>query len=294
MPLTDAEKHAIREEEYFRAEVRKELAAGKGPPSVLERMSGFLETKAGFWLLTTVLAGAFATGMTALQQHLNRDEIIKREAADRARRDTETLIKLGPMLTSDNRSQIDVALVLLTGLASREAVESSIAAQVESLIKSTLAAGAQPNASTAERTQAAAIVAYADRASFAVVQGAAPGATPDKAAATAVASVIPDTALPVRVYVHIADEADRGAAKTVSDALRSAGIVAPGTELVPKSNIRQAEIRYCKGKVAPEAPQRVRDIVAAQLSDAQLVVLPEKLCGRVRANHFELWFARRA
>ena len=60
MPLTEEQRQAIRDEEFFRNEVRKDLAGKKGPPGFLERCSAFLETKAGFWLLTTVLAGVTA------------------------------------------------------------------------------------------------------------------------------------------------------------------------------------------------------------------------------------------
>jgi hypothetical protein len=295
MPLSDTEKQAIREEEHFRAEVRKELAAVKAPPSAFERLSGFFETKAGFWLLTTVLAGAFATGMTSLQQYLHREEIEKRDAADRARRDADTLVKLGPMLTSENRSQTAVALVLLTGLASQNAVESTVAKQVKDLIESTLAAGQQPNASAAEQAQAAAIVEYVDRARLTAVQSAGPDAAPAKAAESNAPAAIPDAALPVRVYLHIANEADRAAAKTVGESLRKAAIIVPGIELVPAtSSPAKTNIRYCEGKVAPDAPERVRELVSKDAPEAQLLVLSPRLCGRVRFNHFEVWFSRKA
>jgi hypothetical protein len=53
-----------------------------------------------------VLAGVGATGLTAIQRYFDREEIVKRETADRARRDTETMLKLGPMLTSEKRSDV--------------------------------------------------------------------------------------------------------------------------------------------------------------------------------------------
>ena len=105
MPLTDDERQEIRDEEFFRSEIREEIAGRKAPPTVIERFSTFLETKAGFWLLTTVLAGLTATGFTALQRHLDREEIAQREMTDRARLDMETVLKLGPMLT-DRKSVV--------------------------------------------------------------------------------------------------------------------------------------------------------------------------------------------
>jgi hypothetical protein len=102
MPLSDDQRDSIREEEQFRLDVRRELAGPPVPPhspTLLERISAFFETKAGFWILTTVLAGLAATGFSTLQRFLDRDEIAQRETAERARRDMETVLKLGPLLT---------------------------------------------------------------------------------------------------------------------------------------------------------------------------------------------------
>ena len=68
---------------------------------------------------------------------LDREEIARREAAENARRDMETVLKLGPMLTSDKRTQVDVAIVLLDGLASDNALDSRVANQVKALVQST-------------------------------------------------------------------------------------------------------------------------------------------------------------
>jgi len=66
MPLSEEQRQAIRDEEYFRQEVKQQLAGNKGPPGWLERWSTFFESKAGFWLLTTVLAGVTAPGFPSL------------------------------------------------------------------------------------------------------------------------------------------------------------------------------------------------------------------------------------
>ena len=65
---------------------------------------------------------------TAVKRYIDRDAIAQTEIAERARRDMETVLKLGPMLTSDKRSQVDVAIVLLDGLASDDALDARIAA----------------------------------------------------------------------------------------------------------------------------------------------------------------------
>jgi hypothetical protein len=295
MPLTEEQKQAIRDEEFFRAEVRKELASGKRSFSLLERMSMFFETKAGFWLLTTVLAGVVATGLTAIQRYFDREEIVKRETADRARRDTETMLKLGPMLTSEKRSDVDMAMVLLDGLASDEAVDRRVATQVKALFQSTLAAGLKQDATPEEKVQANAILAFADRARVTAIQSVGPPSTATAAVGgPALSAALDDAALPVRIYIQINNEKDRTAAAAAAQAFRRTGLVVPGIEMVPTQNSpQQNSVRYCENKVSPDALERVRTASAAHVSpEPKLVVLDARLCGKVRFNHFELWFAR--
>jgi hypothetical protein len=292
MPLTEEQRQAIRDEEFFRSEVRKELA---GPSGFLERCSAFLETKAGFWLLTTVLAGVTATGFTSLQRSINREDIVQREAAESARRDMETVLKLGPMLTSDKRTQVDVAIVLLDGLASDKALDTRVANQVKALVQSTLASGLKKDASVEEKAQANAIIAYADRARVMTIQrpdAEVPSAT--QALQSAVSNAIDNTTLPVRIYLQIGSEEDRPKAAAAGEALRKAGLIAPGIELVSaKSAPQQNDLRYCDGKVDANALERVKSAVAAAVTPSpKIVVLDPKLCGKVRFNHFEVWYAR--
>lgn len=282
MPLTEEQRQAIRDEEFFRNEVRKELGH-KGPPGFLERCSAFLETKAGFWLLTTVLAGVTATGFTSLQRYIDREEIAQREAAERARRDMETVLKLGPMLTSDKRTQVDIAIVLLQALASDKAVDIRLANQVQAMfqkvVQNTIASGLKADASDEEKAKANAMIELAD-------------ATP--VGQSPLSAAIDNTSLPVRVYLQIGSQDDRSKAEAAREALRNAGLIAPGIELVPaKSAPKQNDLRYCEGKVDRNALERVKSaFAAAAIPVPKVVVLPQTLCGKVRFNHFEVWYAR--
>lgn len=295
MSLTDEQKQGIRDEEFFRAEVRKELASAGGPPSFLTRLSAFFDTKAGFWLLTTALAGLVATGITSLQRYTDREEIARRETAERSLRDAETVLKLAPMLTSERLSEVKIAIVLLTGLASDAAVEARVATQVMMLIDETLKAGVQQSATPQEQARAAAIISYADKPRIEVIQGSEMPATPDAPVATRVVAAALDSALPVRVYIQIGQQSDRPLAEDARDKLRGAGLVIPGIELVGAGRTpKRDSVRYCQEKVAPDAVERVQAAVgmlAVPVPDFN--VLDRKLCGNVRFNHFELWFARR-
>ncbi|MCD2340155.1 hypothetical protein LRH25_07335 [Ideonella azotifigens] len=310
MALTDEQRQAIREEEQFRLQLRQELAVSspRSAPGPLERLAAFFDTKAGFWLLTTVLASVTATGFGTLQRYLDRNEIREREVAEATRRDTETLLKLGPMLTSDKRSQVDMAIVLLDGLTARMAivlldgltarkgVDDVVAGQVRRLFQATLTAGLKSDATDPEKTQAQAIIAFADSARTAAIQR--PGAAASEPAATqaSVSAAVDQITLPVRVYLQIGSDDDRPRATAALEALRQAGLIAPGVERVPPSSApRSNELRYCGDKIDPGALQRVREAVAAAVSPppAEKVLQPSQ-CGKVRANHFEVWYAHAA
>lgn len=294
MPLSDQQREEIRNEEYFRNEVRRELADRKPPRTFFGHVSTFFETKAGFWLLTSVLAGLVATGYTSMQKYLDRDEIAKREAIQRSQRDLETLLKLGPMLTSEKLSQMDMAILLLDSLASDNALEPRVAVQIRALVQGTLAAGLRSNASPQEKVQAEVIIAYADRARVAAIQE--PEVTQaTQPAQTAAATFLDKAALPARVYIQIAGDEDRAGAEAAQIALRKAGLVAPGIEVVPAKSVPAVnDIRHCDGKVDVGTLERVVSAVNAVVAPApKMVVLPARLCGNVRQNHFELWLARR-
>ena len=290
MALTDDQRLQIRDEEYFRHEVRKELASPKPPTTFIDKCSAFFETKAGFWVLTSVLAGLAATTYTSVQKYIDSNEIAKREAIERSRRDMDTVLKLGPMLTSDKRTQVDMALILLDGLAVDNALEGRVAGQVRSLVQGTLSAGLRKEATPEEKQQADAIIAFADRARVAAVQQ--PEA---KAAEAPVPSSLDAAALPARVYIQIGGEEDRVRADAMRDVFRKAGLIAAGIESVPRQSVpKDNDFRYCKDKVDQEALNRVQAVINAVVIPApKALVLAPRLCGNVRFNHFELWLARR-
>jgi hypothetical protein len=197
------------------------------------------------------------------------------------------------MLTSDKRSEVDMAIVLLDGLATGEAVDGQVSNQVRALIQSTYQAGIRPDATDEQRAQAAAIISYADRPRVDVIQAPDKAPPPEGAPSSLVSAAIDTPALPIRVYFQIGGESDRAAATAAAATLRDAGLVVPGIELVGSRRTPQRDsVRYCAEKVTPEALERVRAATAQLKSAPGFVVLDPKLCGRVRFNHFELWFAQ--
>jgi hypothetical protein len=171
-----------------------------------------------------------------------------------------------------------------------------VANQVKALVQSTLASGLKKDASAEEKVQASAIIAFADRARVMAIQRPeGEAASAGQAVQSAVSNAIDNASLPVRIYLQIGSLDDRPEAEIASEALRKAGLIAPGIELVPiKSAPQQNDLRYCEGKVDPNALERVKSAVAAAVTPApKTVVLDPRLCGKVRFNHFEVWYARR-
>lgn len=305
MPLTDDQRQTIRDEEVFRDEVRRELSSlgGKKPsPGLLGRLSAFFESKLGYWLLTTVVASVSVTGFTALQNALNREEIKKQQAATRSRTDMETLLKLGPMLTSDNLTQINMAIILLTSLVDSGGVNDGIGKPVKKLFEDAMAKGQRPDATPAERNTSNAIASYIDSARIDTIRQA-------DASSTAPAPIAPTTttpsplmqsldqkALPARVYLQIGREAERGVATAAQQALREDGLIAPDIELVGAQRApAHNDLRYCASRVDEAMLARVQQAVARAIRPKPTPVpLPERLCTKVRYNHFEVWFALQA
>lgn len=292
MPLTDHEKQFIRDEEFFRAEVRKQMSDSR-PRSLLAQVGVFLDSRAGFWLLTTVLASVFATSFTALQRYWDRNEIANRERAERRLRDTDTLLKLVPMLTSTRPTDSRIAFVLLNGLAADNAVDAVVSRQITDVVNDTINAGVQPGATADERIRSEAILSGIDQARLTQIQ--APAGTTVATPATAPAALIArldQAALPVRVYIQTPTNAERTAAEQAASRLREAGVVVPGIERVGAAKSpRQNQVRYCAEKVSPDVLMRVRTVVAGWQPPPTFVPMDQRLCGNVRVNHFELWFA---
>lgn len=295
MAMSDEQLQAIREEEVFRHQVRQELAGSPPKKGVLASISAFFETKAGFWLLTTVLAGLSATAISEYQRYTNREAIALAEKAERARRDMDTVLKLGPMLTSEKPTQYKMAIVLLNGLVADNAMDSQIVLQVSSLFNNTLTNGLKADASPAERGQAETIIALADRARTSSIRegSSGSGSTSTMASQGNLVVAIDTQMLPARVYLQIAKENDRPKAALAAKAIRQAGLIAPGIELVPSSSAPPVnDLRFCEGKVDATALERLTNVVNEAVTPApKLVKLKPSQCTKVRFNHFEVWYA---
>lgn len=282
MPLSEQEMQRLRDEEYYRAKVREEMNTANAPSrGVFRRISAFAETKLGFWLVTSVLATSLLSAATAFQNYLHRGEAAARERAERFRADTELIVKLSPMLLSDNAAHKQIAFILLQGLADARAADASIVFQIQSTVE--FAVKSDPGT-------AAVILPMVDQP---------PGRTPDTrqvAAAQAfahstLAASIDTASLPIRIYVQ-AGRSGLSRAETAKRSLEQAGFVMPGIERMEDAKLPLVNsVRYCRGKVSDDALDRVMEAAAKYVSPPpQAFALDPKLCSRVSRNLFELWF----
>lgn len=261
-------------------------------PTFFDRCEAFFETKVGFWLVTVVLVSVAGTGYASFQKWLDRDDIARREKSERSRRDTDTMLKLVPMLTSEKHSEVELAIMLLNGLATADGVDPEVAKQVFAWEISRATTVPPPDAPADQKQQFNALIAYIDQPRIASVKTADAEVKPS-AAPTALSET---RNLPARVYLQIGDKADQARAEAASAALKKAGLVAPGIELVPATSApKVSDLRYCEGKIDADALDRVKAAAASAMSPAPTPVpLPAKMCGNVRFNHFEIWIARRS
>lgn len=283
MPLSDEQKQALRDEEFFREQVRKELAGPKKAPGVLDRVAAFAESKLGFWVLTTVLGGVVATGVTSFQRWVDREAIDTARKEEKARRDLDAMLKLGPLLTSPKPSEASMAQMLLSSMVEKGAIDKKLALDIgqlqEAALRSTRQAEVAPPVVAAAPAQPA--------ASTPVASGSAPAPAPTYGAYAA-------NPLPVHVYVQVASDADRKRAEGARQALRGAGILAPGIEIVgPERSPSRNELRYCADRIDADALARVSQALAPVVSPAPAnQPIAARLCAGVKNNQFELWYAR--
>lgn len=294
MALTDEQKDAIREEEAIRADARKEIAEGKRPITKLEKLNAFLESKVGFWLLATVLTGIVSTAYGSFQLYLNKDQVARQKEVEDTRRDTDLVIRIAPMLSSTDMTQVRVGSILLTSLAEHRAMNQSLALQVRFLFDDMLRVGQNPGARPVDvqRTEVMS-QAFDSTSRVGRTNGTGPSTAPASAPVVSTPTILDNAALPVRLYIQIPSDTERNAATIDRDRLRAASLIVPGIETVgPQRSPKHSEVRYCENKVSSQALQQVTDAAAKLVTPVtRIVKLDPPLCTNVRYNHFELWYA---
>jgi hypothetical protein len=94
-----------------------------------------------------------------------------------------------------------------------------------------------------------------------------------------------------RVYIHIADNAQRDIAVRARDALRDAGQLVPGIERVGAKAPNETELRYFL-----PSEEILAETISKELAAVGIEAPARFISGfedaNIRPHHFELWFAR--
>jgi cell division protein FtsB len=95
---------------------------------------------------------------------------------------------------------------------------------------------------------------------------------------------------PARVYLQIVSDGDRAFAAAIGKRLGNYGFRSMGVELVERAaRLKNSEVRYYK-KVDEDGARRLQDALEKEGVSTALLYLNLETA-RVRANHFEVWFA---
>lgn len=293
MALSSEAQQTIREEELIRAQAQKDFATQKYPLTAFQKLNAFLESKVGFWLLATVFTGLITSAYGYLQIYLDREKIARQKEIDDSRRDIDVVIRITPMLISNDPKQWQIATIVLGNLVAHKAMDATLALQASSLLTTVLSDGLKPDATPEEIARSNVVGQTLDtRVAGAVSAGTA---TPTTGSNPIDSPSFPldNATLPVRLYIHIPSEARRRAGTEAQEKFRAARMIVPGIEMVGQARSpKQAEIRYCPGKVSESALEQVTSVGAELAPPAKAAPLPFSLCTSVRYNHFELWYGR--
>jgi hypothetical protein len=309
--LSEDQKSLIRAEEAFREAVRAELAAGKGERSRWQKIVDFLNMPVGGWVLGTVLVAGFSFLWTQAYERLH---VVEREVAERranAQKDVELVTRLLPSLANVGTPENPLALQVVGHLQATGGIDEKLADALQVVVRRALdesvrRAGAASDEGRRMAYQASAEAAVAalesrQRAARAALTPApappplpgppqaAPGADPAPAPRPAPASA---RALPQRIYVHIAEESQRGDAQALQSHFRDRQFLMPGIEDVGRARAPAvADVRYFNdgdAAIAKDVLDEMRKL------GMKVDPVPRKLPLKAPPGQIEIWLARPA
>jgi hypothetical protein len=110
-----------------------------------------------------------------------------------------------------------------------------------------------------------------------------------------ISSNISNSDLPARLYIQIANEAQRKTYSEIAQAFQNTEgrVHVPAVEVVGGKAPARTDMRYCPS-TDQELAQAVRQQVETVMGPVLLRQLPESLCRTVRKNNMELWLSKGA
>jgi predicted outer membrane lipoprotein len=303
--LSEEQKSLIRAEEAFREAVRAELAAEKGGRSRWQRLVDFLNMPIGGWVLGTVLVAAFSFLWTQAYERLHATE---RELAERranAQKDVELVTRLLPALANVGTPENPLALQVVGHLQATGGIDEKLAGALQVVVRESLDESLRRKAGATDDQRRMAYQASAEAAVAAldarqravrleqpVSPAPPPGGQPQTVPRPEPSPPAPaaPSALPQRIYVHIADESQRPQAQALQAYLREQKFLMPGIENVGRARAPAiADVRYFNDADAATA-RRVLDEM--RKLGVKVNPTPKKLPLQAPEGQVEIWLPR--
>ena len=249
----------LRAEERLRQEIRAALAPPPVPPSRFERVVALLNTNVGVGTVAALLLSVGAWAYTFVDDHLHQVERQAARDSAKALADVQQVSPFLPMLALPDSPERALACRVLAHMIAAGSIDKTLGAGLASEAGNCLAeqarrqaeAGAPPGGGSEDAIRA---VDRRDAATMAAASAPQPALN---AAQTALAR-----ALPRRVYIQYADDAQLPAVQALRTLCQGKGWLVPKAERVGVRAPATLQVRYFDPADANAAKQMQDELAA--------------------------------
>ena len=251
----------LRAEERLRQEIRAALAPPPAPPSRFERVVALLNTNVGVGTVAALLLSVGAWAYTFIDDHLHQAERQAARDSAKALADVQQVSPFLPMLALPDSPERALACRVLAHMIAAGSIDKTLGAGLAREAGNCLAeqarrqaeAGAPPGGGSEDAIRA---VDRRDAAAAALAAASAPQPALN-AAQTALAR-----ALPRRVYIQYADDAQLPAVQALRTLCQGKGWLVPKAERVGVRAPATLQVRYFDPADANAAKQMQDELAA--------------------------------
>lgn len=297
--LNDEQKALLRAEEEFRAEVREELQSRRARASSKRRFWEFLNSPVGGWLLGTVVVGLAGFGWTRYYEWRTTEAREQAARRQNAQEEVQLVTAMLPQLGNIGSPECLMAAQIIHHLRKTNALDVDLAGGLDAILENVAnesysrsqTAGVAPaekaNYLQTAEAAVAALVPAAPKSEAAQPTEATPTEAP-AAPSAATGAAVNDTRLPPRVFIQIANEEQRRAARILAEQLRSQSLLVPGIENVGAKAPAAPEVRYFNDEDRAVAEVTQKSLSEQGLSATKLA----RVQMRASRGTVEVWFGR--
>ncbi|MDQ8020777.1 MAG: hypothetical protein REI94_02995 [Moraxellaceae bacterium] len=236
----DAELLArLRKEELLRQEVRASLAPPAPPKSRFDKLLALLNTNVGIGTVAALLVSVGTWAFTTLDDHFNKAARDAERARLQALADVQNVSPFLPLLAIPDSPERGLACRVLFHMIASGAINETLGQGLAQETGSCAAKGGVDARSVAEldrRTDIAQVALVGPDAAATSVTSTAP---PPSAAQQALAQ-----ALPRRIYIQYASEAQRQVVSQLRSIYSARGWIVPAAENIGGKAPPQLQVRY--------------------------------------------------